>query len=289
MVEEVRAEIIDTQIEVSCTAAVIADNLDVLSAWVDRQIAPYIGAVIDPEDERQVKECRKCMADLNKLKAPIESERKRVKREYEAPLKAFEARVKDVTAKIDGARAAIKAQVDAADEAFRANRLDALHQEYADTVGVLAEVIPFSAIAEDRWLTRSVPYPKAASEMADKAAKALEGYETLQKKELAHKDEVVKRYADTLDMVAALKLEDELNERDRQMAEFKEAQEAARAIKEERSDPAPQEPAQGPERYLWSLSMEFEGTKAFAEAVAAVLKSNGLTGATIKCKGAING
>lgn len=286
MAEEVKAEIIDTAIEVTCTPPVLSDNLDALSAWVDAQIDPYVGEVIDPEDGRQVKEGRRCMADLNKLKAPIEAERKRVKREYEAPLKAFEARVKDVTAKIDGARAAIKAQVDAADEAFRANRLEALRQEYADTVGVLADVIPFAAMAEDRWLTRSVTYPKAASEMADKAAKALEGYETLQKKELAHKDEVVKRYADTLDMVAALKLEDELCERDRQMAEFREAQEAARAVKEERTqDPAPQEP----ERFLWSLSMEFEGTKSFAESVAAVLKSNGLTGATIKCKGAING
>ena len=292
---EATAEVIEPSnaLEVTYTPAVLADNLEALNAFVEQQIAPYVGAKIDPNDYEQVKMARKCMADLNKLKDPIDKERKRVKREYETPLKEFEGRVKAITAKIDGARAALKVQVDEADERFREMRRALLVEEYEGCAGPIADVIPFAAILEDAWLNRSTPETKAVNELYEKVEKALKGYKTLQTKELAHKDEVVKHYAHTLDLIAALELEDRLNERDREMAEFKAAQEAARLVAEERNapepepEPEPQAAPAAPERFSWALSMEFEGTKEFATSVAHALKGLGLTGASIVCTGVI--
>ncbi len=295
---EVAAEVIEPtgELAVTYTPAVIDDNLEALNAFVEQQIAPYIGAQIDPNDYEQVKEARKCMADLNKLKNPIEAERKRIKREYEAPLKALESRVKAITAKIDEARAVLKVQVDEADARFKELRRAVLAEEYEGCAGPIADVIPFAAVLEDAWLNRSTPEAKAADALYEKVGKALKGYKTLQTKELVHKDEVVKHYADTLDLIAALELEDKLNERDRQMAEFKAAQEAARLVAEERRAPEPEpepqpEPAPRAEpaadRFRWALSMEFEGTKEFATSVARTLKGLGLTGASIVCTGVI--
>lgn len=293
---EVAAEVIEPtgELAVTYTPAVIDDNLEALNAFVEQQIAPYIGAQIDPNDYEQVKEARKCMADLNKLKNPIEAERKRIKREYEAPLKALESRVKAITAKIDEARAVLKVQVDEADARFKELRRAVLAEEYEGCAGPIADVIPFAAVLEDAWLNRSTPEAKAADALYEKVGKALKGYKTLQAKELVHKDEVVKHYADTLDLIAALELEDRLNERDREMAEFKAAQEAARLVAEERKAPEPEpepEPAAQPEpaadRFSWALSMEFEGTKEFATSVARTLKGLGLTGASIVCTGVI--
>lgn len=295
---EVAAEVIEPtgELAVTYTPAVIDDNLEALNAFVEQQIAPYIGAQIDPNDYEQVKEARKCMADLNKLKNPIEAERKRIKREYEAPLKALESRVKAITAKIDEARAVLKAQVDEADARFKELRRAVLAEEYEGCAGPIADVIPFAAVLEDAWLNRSTPEAKAADALYEKVGKALKGYKTLQTKELVHKDEVVKHYADTLDLIAALELEDRLNERDREMAEFKAAQEAARLVAEERRAPEPEpepqpEPAPRAEpaadRFRWALSMEFEGTKEFATSVARTLKGLGLTGASIVCTGVI--
>ena len=293
---EATAEVIEPSnaLEVTYTPAVLADNLEALNAFVEQQIAPYVGAKIDPNDYEQVKMARKCMADLNKLKDPIDKERKRVKREYETPLKEFEGRVKAITAKIDGARAALKVQVDEADERFREMRRALLVEEYEGCAGPIADVIPFAAILEDAWLNRSTPETKAVNELYEKVEKALKGYNTLQTKELAHKDEVVKHYADTLDLIGALELEDQLNERDRQMAEFKAAQEAAEAVKAERTapepapepEPVPDQPtAAAPPVCRWSLAMEFQGTEAFAQQVAATLKGMGITGASIKFSG----
>lgn len=292
---EATAEVIEPSnaLEVTYTPAVLADNLEALNAFVEQQIAPYVGAKIDPNDYEQVKMARKCMADLNKLKDPIDKERKRVKREYETPLKEFEGRVKAITAKIDGARAALKVQLDEADERFREMRRALLVEEYEGCAGPIADVIPFAAILEDAWLNRSTPETKAVNELYEKVEKALKGYKTLQTKELNHKDEVVKHYAHTLDLIAALELEDRLNERDREMAEFKAAQEAARLVAEERNapepepEPEPQAAPAAPERFSWALSMEFEGTKEFATSVAHALKGLGLTGASIVCTGVI--
>ena len=298
---EVTAEVIDQAdaLQVVYTPAVFRDNLAALEAYVDRQIAIYAGTEIDPCDYEQVKMARNCMADLNKLKDPIEKERKRIKREYEAPLKAFESRVKSITSRIDEVRASIKKQVDEADERFRELRRSMMLEEYEGMAGIISDIIPFSAILEDTWLNRSTAESKAINELCEKSAKAVKGYEALQTKQLNHKDEVVKHYAETLDLIAALELEDKLNDDDKKMAEFKAKQEAAEAVKAQRTTPEPKqtptpaavqaaEPQQDePQVLRYALSMEFTGTQAYAQHVANTLKGLGLTGATLKCLGVV--
>ena len=290
---EVTVEVIGTtELAVTYTPAVIDDNLAALEAYVDGQIAPYMGMAIDPNSEHELKNARAVMAELNKLKKPIEDERKRVKREYDAPLKAFEAKVKGITSKIDEARDFVKVQVENADEEFKARRRAHLAEEYEGVAGLLAGVIPFEAILEPEWLRRSKAESAAEAALQDKAQTALKGYETLAKKQLVHADEVMKRYAETLDVIAALELEDELNEKDRRMAEFKAAQAKVEAVRNPEPEPQPEpetvpqpEPettgAAGPV-LRWSLQMEFTGTREYAKAIADTLKRLGITGATIK-------
>lgn len=298
---EVTAQVIEPEKELSVlyTPAVIQSNLDALSEFVDKQLEIYSGFTVDPEDEERIKQARNVCADINAIKKPIEAERKHIKNEYEAPLKAFEAEVKAITSKIDGAYRAIKDQVDEADAMFKENRRAHLEEEYVGVAGILADVIPFSAILDDKWLTRSKHLGVAEEELQEKAATALKGYETLLTKNLTHKDEVVKRYVETLDILAALQLEDELLEKDRQMEEFKAKQESLKATKPQPA-PEPQkaaekpvepikkpEPTPQPEKpiggvLVWSLEMEFTGTREYAQKVADALTGLGITGSTIK-------
>lgn len=300
---EAEAEVIEPskELEVTYTPAIFTDNLAALDAYIDKQLEPFRGSVIDPNNEQQVKEGRDLMASLNKLKEPIEAERKRIKKAYNEPLKKFEDGVKKITSKIDDARAKLKAQVDEADEMFRENRRKSLEEEYIGCAGAIADVIPFTAILENSWLNRSTTESKAVKELYEKTENALKGYKTLQAKDLKHKDEVVKHYADTFDLIGALELEDKLNEKDRQMAEFKTAQEAAALVAAERSEPITEDPepvsSTGPatitadkggmEAFAWHLSMDFEGSREFAERVGSTLKAMGITGATIKCMGVV--
>lgn len=301
---EVTAEVIEdapreeNELQVIYKPAVIEDNLAALDAFVESRIEIFKGAVIDPEDEKQIKLARAYMADLNKLKEPIEAERKRVKREYEAPLKEFEGRVKAITQKIDSVRGDIKKQVDEADELFRKRRYEHLLEEYKGVAGLLSDVIPFDAILDKKWLNRSTHEGTAENELQEIAVNALKGYETLMKKNLTHKDEVIKKYVETFDIISALELEDELVEKDRQMADFKARQEEMQRAKESMSEPAQpdqkQEQRQGSPREEeqplcnWSLRMTFIGTKKRAEEVASTLKSIGITGASIKFVGVVS-
>lgn len=301
---EVTAEIIEPvkKLSVVYTPAKITWNLDDLSKFVDRQIYFYEGVTIDPENEKQVKDARNICAEINAIKKPIETERKRIKKEYEAPLKAFEEQVKTITKKIDDAYRSIKNQIDEADAMFKENRRAHLEEEYVGVAGILVDVIPFSAILDPKWLTRSRNLGMAEKELQEKAVSALKGYETLLTKNLSHKDEVVKKYVESLDILAALQLEDELLEKDRQMAEFKANQEALKQV-----EPDPVVEAETPSKdatskkadsdettantapvCLWTLNMEFRGTKQFAQEVASTLNGMGISGATIKNMGVIS-
>lgn len=279
----VKAEIIEEpgcKLKVVYTEATIEDNLSALDAYVQRQIAMVSGAQIDIADRKQVSDARKVMAALNSLKKPIEDERKRVKRVYEEPLKRFEARVGEITAKIDTERSALKAQVDAATERFREQRKAELHEEYVNIAGEeLANLIPFDAVLEAKWLNSSTTQSAALSALADKAASSVQGYRALESKSLVHKQEVLALYCRTLDMTSALQLEDELIAQDKRMEEFARVREEAEAVRKQREDiPEPV--------FKWAFSTEFEGTRGKATQLARALKALGIHG-TITNEGAI--
>ena len=275
-------------LEISYTPAVLSDNLDKIQAEVEKMVAPYLNVVVDPNDYETIKEARACLADLNKMKALIKGEFKRIKDAYTAPLNALKSRVDGIEEVIEDARSNIKRQVDEADAAFKASRRATLEEEYEGCSGAIADVIPFAAILEDKWLNRSTNEVKALNEVADKTAKALHDYETLRKQKLDHPDEVVKKFAETLDFGKALEYENELRAKDEEMKAFKEAQKAAEAVKEERTAPITVPVPQPVPEFVWELHMEFTGTKDYAQDVARVLKKIGITGASIKCKEAVH-
>ena len=286
---EVQAEVIEPTdaLEVTYTQAIIKDNLAAIEAYVDEQLKPYIGAVIDPNDEGQIKEARKAMADLNKLKEPIDGERKRIKREYEAPMKAFEGRVKGITGKIDDARSSIKGQVDAADATFKENRRAILEEEFAGCSGPLEGLLYFERILDSTWLNRSTPEAKALKGMQDAVIEAIEKYETL----VASKDECVKLFCETLDLKQALALDGQLAEREREAAEFAAKRAAAEATVAGKIAPTERlaEPTVTHKEQVhhWVLHYEFDGPLSLALAIRDAIAPICPTGGSIKDAGVI--
>lgn len=290
---ELQAEIIEPtdELEVTYTQAIIQDNLAAIEAYVDEQLKPYLGSVIDPNDEGQIKEARKAMADLNKLKDPIDNERKRIKREYEEPMKAFEGRVKGITGKIDTARAGIKKQVEDADEAFKANRRSVLEEEFAGCTGPLEGLLSFERILNATWLNRSTPETKALNGMQDAVVDAIEKYETLVASGLRHKDECVKLFCETLDLKQALALDGQLAEREREAAEFAAKRAAAEATVAGKIAPAERlaEPTVTHKEQVhhWVLHYEFDGPVSLALAIRDAIAPICPTGGSIKDAGVI--
>lgn len=309
---EVAAEVIEEQtaIEPVFTPAIIDAKgyLDDRRAKVTAYMEPYEGMTEESLRELDKREVYDLRADVNKVIKAMKGEVSAIKKEHMKPFDAFKAQADAVIAQAEDAHKLLDKVFKDKEALDRSDRRAQLEEEYHGCVGVLAEVIPFDAVLDEKWLGDTAwKNGKAVNELYDKATKANEGYQTLQKKELRHKTEVVRLYCETLDLMKALQLEDELNEEDRQREEFERRQREVEAFKAERQEqraeteaeafaPAPEpepaaEPATAPspEVFTWALSLEFVGTKQRAQALAGMLKSEGITGATIKCKGVFNG
>lgn len=209
---EVKAEVIEpsSEISVTLTPATIDSNLDRISAYVDERLALYAGSKLDPENEEEVKGGRNACADLNKLKKPIEDERKRIKREYEAPIKAFEALVKEVTSKIDRARDEIKAQVDEADAMFAANRKAEFSAHYEELGGEMCRLIPYAAIEDSKWYNRSTAKKKALEDLESKVVQIGRDRELLASRNLPYHAAADLKYCQTLSIDAAMEENDRI-------------------------------------------------------------------------------
>ena len=218
--------------------------------------------------------------------------------------RVFEGRVKGIIGIIDTARDDIDAQYKAGEKAFKDARRAALQREYEAVAGPVADLIPLESFIETEWLAPKRSEEWACGKLADKAAEALDAYSQIMKLDLPFKDEAVARFCETLSFVEAIKRNSELEEERARMEEFRAAQAAVAAqAPEPEPEPAPRpvaspapkpepqpEPEQQPEPdpiCRWSLSTQFEGTRALAQQVAAALKGLGITGAAIRFEGEV--
>lgn len=230
----VQAEVVTeeptNQLQVSFKANTIVDNVAELDQWVDKELEPFQGATIDPENSEHVSQARKLCAMLNKIAEPINKKRIEIKKLYSAPLNEFDDRVQAVIRKIKDARADLNDQVKEADAMFKDRRMEFFREEYEGIAGELANVIPLEAIVETEWFQRSKSDVYGAKKLADKAEKALAGYRNLDAQSFNHKAEVLREYCLTLDTQKALSIEADLNLRDEEMAQFQQAQAEAGLI-----------------------------------------------------------
>ncbi|MGX7077341.1 DUF1351 domain-containing protein [Globicatella sanguinis] len=75
-------------------------NKDELMSFVKSITAKYENLIIT-DDEEQFKEAKARRAELNKVSIAIDNKRKKIKQEFEKPLKLFEKDMKDVKAEVD--------------------------------------------------------------------------------------------------------------------------------------------------------------------------------------------
>ena len=166
------------------TPAVIECDFDGMRARLAEMIEPYSGL-----DERalatlDVKEAKRCRADLNRIIKSVEDGRKAVKRAYNDPLKAFEEEVREVLAPAIEARDAIDAHVKGIEDAERAKLREGLANSYYDYAPALVEAVPFERIVEPQWLNKSFGAVKACEAMYAKVDAIAGDWDALKKLDL---------------------------------------------------------------------------------------------------------
>ena len=267
--EEVVAEVIEEQesssLIVTYAPSSIEANFDALEKRVRKTVELYEGATYDLTKADKIKEAKNDRSYLNGLKSEIEERRKAVKREYNKPLAAFEKRCKEITSIIDGASDGIKAQLDEAEERRKVGARAALEAHYREFAELLAPVVPYERLHDDKWLNKSFGEVKAKKALEEKVSAVARDWDTLK----AQRDSMAHYEAD---------------EEDARIAAMREAVESKPA-----PCPAPRrqaEPAAAARPELscaWTVEIP-SATRSQMELLAAALRERGITG-TIKCRG----
>ena len=224
-VVEVSAEVIEDQgLSVSFIPAEIKANFDDLNAKVDSMIAGYTNAVYDLTSQETIKQAKRDRTYLNGIVKEIDDRRKAVKRDYMRPYNEFEARANEITNKVKEASNNIKAQLDEAEERRKEDLFDQLKQYYEDFAGVLVSVVPYERIHDPKWLNKTFGVVKAQNEIEKKTSKIASDWDTLKsQKSMGHYDTAERVFFETLDLGEALNAAHEAEEKDRRIAELREA------------------------------------------------------------------
>lgn len=239
---EVKPEIVEEggELVVTCRPSDIEANFDALEDRVRRMVADYEGAAYDMSDDGNVRAAKRDRTYLNGIVKQIDERRKAVKREYLRPLDAFESRCKEISGIAKGASDAIKAQLDEAERLRRERAYSALEAHYGEVADLLAPVVPYSRVHEDRWLNKTVGEVKAKQLLEEKVGLLAEDWDTLkgQRGSMGHYEVAERELFRTLDLGAALKAARQADEEDARLEEMKAAMEP---------EPAPPAPEPAPQ------------------------------------------
>lgn len=287
---EGEAEVVEDgrELVVTCTPAEIEANFDALEERVRRMVADYDGAVYDMTEDENVKAAKRDRTFLNGIVKQIDERRKAVKREYLRPLDAFEDRCREISGIAKGASDAIKAQLDEAERLRRERAYAALEAHYAEVADLLAPVVPYSRVHEDRWLNKTVGEVRAKRLLEEKVGLLAEDWDTLkgQRGSMGHYEVAERELFRTLDLGAALKAARQADEEDARLAEMKAAMEPEPQPAAPEAEPAPPAaptpapiiaPGPAEERRPWVVVIP-EATRSDMEGLAKLLKMSEVSG-----------
>ena len=261
-------------------------NFEELEAKLTQQLHHYNTLIVTEDTIQEGKEDR---ANLRKLREAIETRRKEVKKQCEAPYKAFEAKVKRLTALIDAPIAAIDSQVKTFEEQERDKKRSEIEVAYDELVPeALRDIIPLNRIQDPKWLNKTTTMKSIRERLTEIVKRVNVDMVLIEGTNPKYMAAVRAKYIETLDIATALDYQDELaaaEERFRQQEDaraHRDAQRSAMANQvphtEEKSPVAVQDYAPQPTNgeKLYTLHLELKLTKRQADMLKRFLTDNGI-------------
>ena len=270
--------------------AEIAFNFEEMEAELQRRLEHYNHLVVT---EDAIKDAKDDRANLRKLREAIETRRKEVKKQFEAPVKEFESKVKRLVALIDAPIAAIDGQVKNFEEQEREQKRGEIAAVYDELVPEnIREIIPLNRILDKKWLNKGTTMKSIREEIEKRVSRTNVDMALIDGVNPKYMAAVRQKYIETLDVVTAMNYQDELIAADERFAAQEEAraqrmaQAAARQAQIPAAEEKPPVPAQEPIREpvyqpakaekLHPLTLAFEITQPQATALKQFLEQNNI-------------
>lgn len=185
-------------------------NFEELKAELVEKVGFYESLVVT---EDSIKEAKKDLANLRKLSAALNDERKRVKKACLAPYEAFEVKVKELDALILAPINAIGAQIKLYDERRKEEKAKEIEAMYAEVVPEnLRALLRLDRIMDSKWLNAGTTMKQIESEMFEHVKRVNADLLAIDAVEEKYQDAVKAEYFATLDIQRALNVRKALRE-----------------------------------------------------------------------------
>ena len=259
----------------------IQTNLDEIEALVDQSLKKYQGLVVTAD---QIADAKKMRADLNRVGKQANDWRIAKEKEFNEPFAVIKAQVKRITDKIKDASGEIDAQVKEYERQEAEEKRELIYNYWL--VNGTPKIKP-EQVWEDRFLNKTMTLEKVKTELIkkkDKITADLASIATVSKSgEMT--DYLIAEYMRTLDLNAALRNWQDLEERKAAAEEERIRIEKAREeLERRRTAQAAQEPEKpeetpqyGPDDYLYSPTFKLvDVTYSQAMAITGYMRQQGI-------------
>lgn len=191
----------DIKLLVEKNSGKITFNYKETKAFLQDRMTEYEGAVFTDESMKYAKAER---AFLRKLKDQMDTERKKIKREWMAPYEVFENQVKDLLALIERPVAMIDEQVKEYEERKKKEKAAECRKIYAEEIGDLGNILSFERIYDQKWLNATTALKSIREEIHGIIEKTNTQFSTIEMMDSDATEKALEIYRDTLDFVKAV-------------------------------------------------------------------------------------
>ena len=293
--EVLEAQVIEPCAELAVTynAGSIISNIEAVKAYVDAELEKY--AVCSVEDDAAWKQLKRDRADLNRLISHVDEARKFAKKEYMRPVEEFEVAIRTVLAPAKELEGRMGAEVNAYDERWKEMKRAFIRQRYEEYAPAIAlpqngarePLVDYSRIENPKWLDRKWNEIAAVQAMEDIVDGIAEKESRLNELNLPYPVEARMEFFRTLDIDAAIRLSQQMEERAaavRAIDEVRRSQEAAQATESQEVWEVPagtiEEPQTAPEE-AYEAIVECFMTVAQARKLVEWMRCEGIRGRVI--------
>ena len=207
------------------TTTTISANFDEVETQLRELMSPYEKLVLSEDD---IPNGKNLLARIRKVKATIDDYRKSIKRDFTAPLTAFEARCKELTAVCYEAETNLNEQLNKYAEQRRAEKLAALRAYFDSSVGEMKPFLRFEQIENPRWGNVTFTVEAAEAEIKQAIDECADGVSAIRGMGSEFEATLLNTYAKVHDLAAVLKMNGDLAETKRLEEARKEAEELRR-------------------------------------------------------------
>lgn len=151
-------------------SGVIESNLEAVEGQLNEFLAGYRGVIVT---EDTLPQSKKDLAEIRKKKDSIDTARKELKKQWEAPFKEFEGKCKKLIELCDKTIDEINSQVKTFEDQKKEEKRKLVEEIYENTVGEYGEYLPLEFIFDEKWLNVSTKQKDIEFDISEKKTKVM--------------------------------------------------------------------------------------------------------------------